>query len=63
MWPIRPFLADDGALSSPIALLSNGRKVVLPRFGGHLKIGAVMRMEVSYVEEKAIQAVQPGVQA
>ena len=35
----------------------------LPRFGGHLKIGPVMRPEVSYVEEKTIQAVQSRVQA
>jgi len=34
-----------------------GRKdyiVVLPQFGGHLKIGTMMRQEVSYVEEKTV---------
>jgi len=30
------------------------RNVVLPRFGGHLKIGTTMCLEVFYVEEKII---------
>jgi len=29
--------------------------LVLPRFGGHLKLCAIMRKEVSYDEEEAIQ--------
>jgi len=34
--------------------MMTGRNQVLPRFGGHLKIGAIMRKEVSYDEEEAI---------
>ena len=29
-------------------------RVVLPRFGGHLKIGTMMCLEVFYVEEKTL---------
>jgi len=38
-------------------LVPSDRFLVLPRFGGHLKMGAMMRWEVSYDEEEAIQEI------
>jgi hypothetical protein len=35
--------------------------LVFPRFGGHLKIGTMMYLEVFYLEEKTVSAVQLGV--
>ena len=50
-----PLLAASGRSAALGADFSpNGGRQVLPRFGGHLKIGAIMGWEVSDDEEEAI---------
>ncbi len=50
----RQLIAVSGPSNLPFFGSLNVRYKVLPRFGGHLKIGAIMRWEVSDDEEEAI---------